>query len=140
MITDGMRGAIVSTKEDRSDRQRRLVQYIIETLHMHNMYAAGYFFCEFLNFVNVVSTEWARENLRNKPFSVTTRHYLKANNFSYEDFIVRRGSQWRPNHRHTGRTLLQKSKQTHVIKIRGFDVWCSARPNAMVQCQAKGDG
>lgn len=55
MITDGMRGAIVSTKEDRSDRQRRLVQYIIETLHMHNMYAAGYFFCEFLNFVNVVA-------------------------------------------------------------------------------------
>jgi Innexin. len=55
MITDGMRGAIVTSKEDRRERQKRLVQYIIDTLHMHNVYAAGYFFCEFLNFVNVVS-------------------------------------------------------------------------------------
>ncbi|KAI5692481.1 hypothetical protein M8J75_011867 [Diaphorina citri] len=54
MITDGMRGAIVTSKEDRRERQKRLVQYIIDTLHMHNVYAAGYFFCEFLNFVNVV--------------------------------------------------------------------------------------
>lgn len=55
MITEGMRGALVGNKEERSDRQSRLVQYIIETLHMHNTYAFGYFFCEALNFFNVVS-------------------------------------------------------------------------------------
>ncbi|PSN43853.1 Innexin inx3 [Blattella germanica] len=54
MISDGMRGSMVGTKEDRRDRQSRLVQYIMDTLHLHNTYAAGYFFCEALNFINVV--------------------------------------------------------------------------------------
>ncbi|XP_066992687.1 innexin inx3 [Anabrus simplex] len=54
MISDGMRGVMAATREDRKDRQSRLVQYIIDTLHLHNSYAAGYFFCEALNFVNVV--------------------------------------------------------------------------------------
>lgn len=56
MITDGIRGAIVGPKEDRRDRLGRLVQYVIDTLHMHNYYAAGYFVCEALNFANVVSS------------------------------------------------------------------------------------
>lgn len=55
MVSDGMRGALVGSKEDRSDRQNRLVQYVMETMHMHNTYAFGYFFCEALNFANVVS-------------------------------------------------------------------------------------
>lgn len=54
MISDGMRGAMAGTREDRKDRQSRLVQYIIDTLHLHNTYAAGYFICEALNFINVV--------------------------------------------------------------------------------------
>lgn len=55
MITDGMRGSIVGHHEDMRDRQRRLVQYVIDTLHMHNVYATGYFLAEVLNFINVVS-------------------------------------------------------------------------------------
>lgn len=55
MISDGMRGAMIETKQERQARTHRLVQYIIETLHLHNKYAAGYFFCEALNFVNVIS-------------------------------------------------------------------------------------
>lgn len=55
MISEGMRGAMVETKPERQAKTDRLVQYIIETLHLHNSYAAGYFFCEALNFVNVVS-------------------------------------------------------------------------------------
>lgn len=35
--------------------QNRLVQYLVDTRHMHNTYSFGYFFCEILNFVNVVS-------------------------------------------------------------------------------------
>ena len=46
---------MVGSKDDRRDRQSRLVQYILDTLHLHNTYAAGYFFCEALNFINVVS-------------------------------------------------------------------------------------
>lgn len=55
MITDGMRGSIIGAKEEREHRQSRLVQYLYETMHMHNTYAFGYFMCEALNFVNVVS-------------------------------------------------------------------------------------
>ena len=56
MITDGIRGTIIGgSKDERKERRKRLVQYIDDTLHMHNMYAIGYFFCEFLNFANVVS-------------------------------------------------------------------------------------
>ncbi|KAG8321814.1 hypothetical protein J6590_038493 [Homalodisca vitripennis] len=55
MITEGIRGAIVGPKEDRRDRLARLVQYFIDTLHMHNFYASGYFICETLNFINVIA-------------------------------------------------------------------------------------
>lgn len=54
MISDGMRGAMIGPKENRKDKVSRLVQYIMDTLHMHNFYAAGYFLCEALNFANVV--------------------------------------------------------------------------------------
>jgi hypothetical protein len=54
MISDGIRGSMIGTKDDRRDRQNRLVQYMLDTLHLHNTYAAGYFFCEALNFINVV--------------------------------------------------------------------------------------
>lgn len=54
MISDGMRGAMVGAKEERTHRQSRLVQYLVETIHMHNTYAFGYFICEALNFINVV--------------------------------------------------------------------------------------
>lgn len=56
MISEGIRGATVESKQERQAKSDRLVQYIIETLHLHNSYAAGYFFCEALNFINVVST------------------------------------------------------------------------------------
>lgn len=57
-ISEGMRGALIDTKEERQIRANRLVQYIYDTLHLHNSYAAGYFFCEALNFVNVVSLKF----------------------------------------------------------------------------------
>lgn len=55
MISEGMRGAMLESKQERQARAHRLVQYILDTMHLHNSYAAGYFFCEALNFVNVVS-------------------------------------------------------------------------------------
>lgn len=54
MISDGMRGAMATTKEERQTKQSSLVQYILDTMYQHNTYAMGYFFCEALNFVNVV--------------------------------------------------------------------------------------
>ncbi|XP_034947390.1 innexin inx3 [Chelonus insularis] len=54
LISDGMRGTSVETKQERQEKTSKLVSYIMDTLHLHNSYAAGYFFCEALNFVNVV--------------------------------------------------------------------------------------
>lgn len=54
MISEGMRGALIGDKQEREARQSRLVQYLVETMHLHNSYAFGYFICEALNFVNVM--------------------------------------------------------------------------------------
>lgn len=54
MITDGLRGVLTMTQEDRRLRQNRLVRYLVDSMRTHNTYAFGYFFCEFLNVCNVV--------------------------------------------------------------------------------------
>lgn len=54
MISDGMRGMITMPQEERHARQNRLVQYICDSINTHNTYSFGYFFCEFLNMVNVI--------------------------------------------------------------------------------------
>ncbi|XP_028027371.1 innexin inx3 [Bombyx mandarina] len=54
LISEGMRGTMASIADDKNNRQNRLVQYLLDTLHMHNTYSFGYFFCEVLNFANVV--------------------------------------------------------------------------------------
>lgn len=54
MITEGLRGTTAQGLEKRRDNHDRLIQYINCALHTHGSYAFGYFFCEILNFVNVV--------------------------------------------------------------------------------------
>lgn len=55
MITEGLRGPTATSLGERRDNHDRLVRYIKCALHTHGGYAFGYFFCEILNFVNVVS-------------------------------------------------------------------------------------
>jgi hypothetical protein len=54
-ISTGLRGFTAEGKENRKDHHERLIRYIWSALHTHDGYAFGYFFCEILNFVNVVS-------------------------------------------------------------------------------------
>ena len=55
---------MIDTKQERQAKTERLVQYLMETMHLHNSYAAGYFFCEVLNFINTVSTRlWHQETI-----------------------------------------------------------------------------
>nr|CAD7611152.1 unnamed protein product [Timema genevievae] len=54
MISDGIRGSASWNESDRCVRKHKLVQYLVDSLHMHNVYAAIYFFCEALNFANAV--------------------------------------------------------------------------------------
>lgn len=55
MISDGIRGVYTAPLDERMKRQTRLVRYISDSMSTHNTYSFGYFFCEALNFVNVVS-------------------------------------------------------------------------------------
>lgn len=55
MISEGLRGVISMPREERRARQNRIVRYLVDSIKTHNTYAFGYFFCEFLNVVNVVS-------------------------------------------------------------------------------------
>ena len=54
-ISDGMRGCTIDVANDTKEGQKTLVKYLADTLHYHNKYAFCYFFCELLNFINVVS-------------------------------------------------------------------------------------
>lgn len=56
MISDGIRGVYTAPMDERINRQSRLVRYIVDSLSTHNSYSFGYFFCELLNFINVVNT------------------------------------------------------------------------------------
>jgi hypothetical protein len=55
MISEGLRGSTAKGLGVGRENHDRLVQYIKCALHTHGGYAFGYFFCEILNFVNVVS-------------------------------------------------------------------------------------
>jgi innexin len=54
MISEGLRGVLTMSVEERRARQHRLVRYLVDSRNTHNTYAFGYFFCEFLNVINVV--------------------------------------------------------------------------------------
>ncbi|XP_053698437.1 innexin inx3 [Sabethes cyaneus] len=54
MISDGLRGNMTLSMEERRGRQSRLVRYLCDSKTTHNAYSFGYFFCEALNFINVV--------------------------------------------------------------------------------------
>ncbi|VVC26051.1 Innexin [Cinara cedri] len=54
LITEGIRGNILGRSEEKMYVKNLLVKYLICKLNMHNIYAFGYFFCEVLNFVNVI--------------------------------------------------------------------------------------
>ncbi|XP_066601013.1 innexin inx3 isoform X2 [Prorops nasuta] len=84
MITEGMRGAMVETKQEREAKTQRLVQYIVETLHLHNSYAAGYFFCEVLNFVNVVGNIFFVDTFLGGAFLTYGTDVVKFSNMNQE--------------------------------------------------------
>lgn len=55
VISQGIRGMFALPPKERASRQKRLVNYILESLRTHNHYSFGYFFCELLNLINVIA-------------------------------------------------------------------------------------
>ncbi|XP_012265641.1 innexin inx3 [Athalia rosae] len=85
MISEGMRGGSVDNKEERQARANRLVQYVYDTLHLHNSYAAGYFFCEALNFVNVVGNIFFVDTFLGGAFLTYGTDVVKFSNMNQEN-------------------------------------------------------
>ena len=52
-ITSGLRGKQF-TKDGKREKTEHLITYLWETRGRHNTYAFKYFFCDLLNFVNVI--------------------------------------------------------------------------------------
>ncbi|XP_078050950.1 innexin 3 [Augochlora pura] len=84
MISEGMRGAMVDNQQERKAKSQRLVKYIAETMHYHNTYAAGYFFCEALNFVNVVGNIFFVDTFLGGAFLSYGTDVLKFSNMNQE--------------------------------------------------------
>nr|CAI5852600.1 unnamed protein product [Callosobruchus analis] len=85
MVTEGMRGSMVGEKAEREHRQNRLVQYLIETMHMHNTYAFGYFFCEALNFINVVGNIFFTDRFLGGAFMTYGTDVVNFSNMNQEN-------------------------------------------------------
>ncbi|XP_070158285.1 innexin inx3 [Polyergus mexicanus] len=84
IISEGMRGAMVETKQERQAKVERLVQYLIETLHLHNSYAAGYFFCEALNFLNTIGNIFFVDTFLGGAFLTYGMDVVKFSNLNQE--------------------------------------------------------
>lgn len=68
MITDGV-PAVSNEPEDRQYSQKRLVQYLTDSLGLHNIYASGYYICE----VNIINT------ILLKNFVIVSSHFQVLN-------------------------------------------------------------
>ncbi|XP_058801510.1 innexin inx3 [Phymastichus coffea] len=85
VISEGMRGATMDTKVERQAKMQRLVQYLCDTMHLHNTYAAGYFFCEFLNFVNVIGNIFMIDAFLGGTFLSYGSEVIKFSSMNQED-------------------------------------------------------
>ncbi|XP_075970824.1 innexin 3 [Anticarsia gemmatalis] len=84
MISDGMRGTAATIADDKNNRLNRLVQYLVDTRHMHNTYSFGYFFCEVLNFANVVGNIFFLDTFLGGAFLTYGSDVVKFSNMNQE--------------------------------------------------------
>lgn len=84
MISEGMRGVLTLPLEERIIRQRRLVQYLNASLRTHNAYSFGYFFCEILNFINVMVNIFFVDKFLGGAFLTYGTDVIKFSNMNQE--------------------------------------------------------
>ncbi|XP_037027425.1 innexin inx3 [Bradysia coprophila] len=85
MISEGMRGVLTSSIDERVSRQRRLIKYIYDSIRTHNTYSFGYFFCELLNFVNVVGNIFFVDKFLGGAFLTYGTDVVKFSNMNQEN-------------------------------------------------------
>lgn len=85
MISDGMRGLVTAPIVERQLRQKRLVEYIVDSLSTHNGYSFGYFLCELLNFINVVGNIFFIDKFLGGAFLTYGTDVLKFSNMNQDN-------------------------------------------------------
>lgn len=84
-ISEGLRGVLTAPVDDRRKKQRRMVQYIFESLKTHNTYSFGYFFCEFLNLINVICNIYFVDKFLGGAFMSYGTDVIKFSNMNQEN-------------------------------------------------------
>jgi len=64
-----------------------IVRYVVRNLHKNNIYAAKFFFCEFLNFVNIVGQMYLMDTFLGRTFTEYGTALLSVSNMEGEDRV-----------------------------------------------------
>lgn len=83
-ISEGLRG-LTYPGEEKEERQRHLVQYLCESRRTHNSYSFGYFLCEILNFINVVTNIFLVDKFLGGAFLTYGTDVVKFSNMIQEN-------------------------------------------------------
>uniref|UniRef100_A0A069DTP9 Innexin n=1 Tax=Panstrongylus megistus TaxID=65343 RepID=A0A069DTP9_9HEMI len=83
-LTEGLRGGNIMMGQEKTARTSRLVQYIVESLHMHNVYATGYYLCELFNFINVIGNIFLIDKFLGGAFMTYGTDVLKFSRQNHE--------------------------------------------------------
>lgn len=84
MITEGLRGMVTIPEEYRKERQNRIVQYIMDSLNSHTGYSFAYFFCECLNFLNVILNIFMVDKFLGGAFMTYGTEVIRFSNMNQE--------------------------------------------------------
>ena len=73
--------------ETKNERKKLLVSYFLTNLNNHNFYAARFFFCEILNFINVVSQIYFIDHFLGGEFTTYGLSVIRMTEFDPEDRV-----------------------------------------------------
>ncbi|XP_053946801.1 innexin inx3 [Anastrepha ludens] len=83
-ITEGLRGFITIPDDYRKDRQARIIKYLMDSLNSHNGYSFAYYFCEALNFANVILNIFLVDKFLGGTFMTYGTDVIKFSNMDQE--------------------------------------------------------
>lgn len=83
-ITEGLRGFITMPEDYRKDRQARILKYLKDSLNSHSSYSFAYYFCEALNFANVVLNIFLVDKFLGGAFMTYGTDVIKFSNMDQE--------------------------------------------------------
>ena len=72
-------------EDQKEDRKKVLVEYFVEDRGVHDMYALKFFFCEFLNLINVIGQLFFMDFFLGGEFSTYGAEVLSMTNLEQED-------------------------------------------------------